>query len=82
MEVIQVNHIPVPTVLTNEAARKIIKIINGRKVAEIPEGVEEIAEECFKDTGVEEVRIPVSVWIIRGSVVDWNEYKWVKYGAF
>ena len=43
-----------------------IKEIGGRKVAEIPEGVEEIADGWFKDTGVEEVRISASVRIIRG----------------
>ena len=51
----------VPAVLTSELARKLIKEINGRKVAYIPEGVEEIADGCFRNTGVEEVQIPESV---------------------
>ena len=46
--------------------------VNGKKMAMISEGIEEIGEECFNDAELKMIRIPASIKIIRGRTNDPN----------
>ena len=72
----------IPTALTKDIATKVTVDIEGKKVAIIPEGVEEITEGCFYDTDIEEVYIPRSVTKTGEGKYDSNNEKWISYGAF
>ena len=50
--------------MTKEFAEQILLEKGGKKVIIIPDGVQELDEECFMDMSIQEVRVPKSVTAI------------------
>ena len=51
----------IPTKMTRQLAEQVLIDENWKKVLLIPEGVQELGGECFRDLSIHEVRVPESV---------------------
>ena len=56
---------PKPIVLTDALVQQIVNATNQEIEGQIPEGVREIRQKCFKNTGIRQIYIPASTIVVR-----------------